>query len=205
MLDNLTLLKDDMVKQNWTICSFLFFYNNVEYIVLVKRFVGTEQRVSEFALVKLHFMKVSNLNDDLHVEANRIRLIIEPDDLRNYFGIINRTNNGDILQQFTERLGNAIPTTVASNISSAEKNAMVHSLSKSDSEDPRKIYCTGVRRNPSDSSRSDFNADKTKLLRPSLFKHFENDNKISFCYSIDENKENDDAIVLKKFASNSPK
>lgn len=57
---------------------------------------------------------------------------------------------------------------------------MIQSLSKSDSEDPSKIYCNKVRRNPNNGHRSEFNADKTKLLRPSLYTYFSNDESISF-------------------------
>ena len=53
-LENLKLLKEDMIKNGWTICSFIFTYKRIEYIVLVKRFVGTEKRVNKYALVKLH-------------------------------------------------------------------------------------------------------------------------------------------------------
>lgn len=44
--------------------SFIFTYKRIEYIVLVKRFVGTEKRVNKYALVKLHFIKSKNLDDD---------------------------------------------------------------------------------------------------------------------------------------------
>lgn len=44
ILDNLKALKDDMVCKNWTICSFIFNYKSIEYIVLVKRFVGKEKK-----------------------------------------------------------------------------------------------------------------------------------------------------------------
>lgn len=204
-LENLKSLKDDMVSKNWTICSFIFSYKEIEYIVLVKRFVGTEKRIDTYALVKLHFMKADDLKDDLQVEANSRGLIIDLKDLRKYFGIEYQENLGDILRQFTERLGRAIPIAVPDNVSAAEKTAMVQSLSKSDSEDPNKIYCTKVKRNPNGGKRSEFNADKTKLLRESLFEHFRNDIGISFCYSDDVNKENDDATILKNFATNNSK
>lgn len=86
-LENLKQLKDDMVNKKWTICSFLFTYKTVEYIVLVKRFVGFEKRVNQFALVKLHFMKSSNLKDDIQIEANSGGLLIGAKELREYFGI----------------------------------------------------------------------------------------------------------------------
>ena len=39
LLRNLKELKSDMVNKDWTICSFIFRYKGIEYIVLIKRFV----------------------------------------------------------------------------------------------------------------------------------------------------------------------
>lgn len=201
-LENLKFLKGDMADKNWTICSFVFHYKEMEYIVLVKRFVGTEKKVNNYALVKLHFMKSDDLKDDLEVEANSNGLLIDTKALRHYFGIEYQKNLGDILQQFTKRLGSVIPTSVPDKILKIEKSAMVQSLSKSDSENPNKVYCTRVKRNPHGGQRSEFNSDKTRLLRETLFVHFRNHPEISFCYSLDIAKENDDVTILKNFANN---
>lgn len=200
MLQNLKELKEDMVNKDWTICSFLFQYKGIDYIVLVKRFVGSEKRVSKYALVKLHFMKYNDLNDNMEVEANRHSLLIEAQRLREYFGIEYTNNLGNILQQFTARLGKAIPKNIPDSVSKTEITAMVCSLSRSDSEDPNKIYCNKVKRNPNGGKRSEFNADKTKLLRASLFEHFRNEPNISFCYYANPAMENDDATILKNFS-----
>ena len=77
---------------------------------------------------------------------------------------------------------------------------MVKSLSISDSEDPTKIYCTNVRRNPEGQKRSVFNSDKTKILRSRLYEYFKDEESISFCYSKDVFKNNDDATILKNFS-----
>ena len=200
LLENLRQLKEDMRNKGWTICSFLFKYKKIEYIVLVKRFVGTEKRIDKYALVKLHFMKANNLSDELQVEANVKKLIVNPKKLREYFGIEYRENLGNILQQFTENLGRVIPTKMSENSSKMEKSAMVRSLSKSDSEDPNKIYCNKVRRNRDGGQRSEFNSDKTRLLRPMLFREFCNDKSISFCYYADKEMENDDATIIRNFS-----
>lgn len=200
LLENLRQLKEDMRNKGWTICSFLFKYKKIEYIVLVKRFVGTEKRIDKYALVKLHFMKANNLSDELQVEANVKKLIVGPKKLREYFGIEYRENLGNILQQFTENLGRVIPTKMSENSSKMEKSAMVRSLSKSDSEDPNKIYCNKVRRNRDGGQRSEFNSDKTRLLRPMLFREFCNDKSISFCYYADKEMENDDATIIRNFS-----
>lgn len=200
MLEKLKSLKEDMKNNGWTICSFIFKYKNKDYIVLVKRFVGSVKRISEYALVKLEFMKENDLTDLLEVEANSNGLLIDAKILREYFGIDYSNNLGDIINQFSNKLGDSIPKNIKMNISDIEKQAMVRSLSISDSEDPEKIYCTMVRRNPEGKKRSEFNSDKTKLLRSELFKYFKDDESISFCYSKEPEKENNDVTIFKNFS-----
>lgn len=95
--------------------------------MLVKRFVGKEKRVNQYALVKLHFMKSDDLNDGLEIEANSSKLLIDAKTLRQYFGIEYQDNLGDILKQFAETFGKAIPVNIPKNISDEEKGAMVKS------------------------------------------------------------------------------
>ena len=193
-----------MKEKGWTICSFVFIYKKVEYIVLVKRFVGREQRVEKYSLVKLHFMRSDDLSHELQVEANSQRLFVNAKTLREFFRIEYVSNLGSILHQFTEQLGRSIPPVVPapSDISRTEENAMVYSLSRSDAEDPNKIYCTHVKRNPNNGERSLFNSDKTKLLRPLLYDKLQNERHISFCYSVDKDRERTDSEILKHFAKN---
>ncbi|OOS07355.1 hypothetical protein SAMN02745664_102214 [Moraxella cuniculi DSM 21768] len=198
MLENLRLLRDDMIEKDWTICGFQFQYKEINYVVLVKRFVGNETRQNEYALVKLHFMRADDLNNDLEVEANSNGLIIDARRLREYFGIKYANNLGDIIRQFTENLGHFIPTEMPDNAQDITKRAMINSLSKSDSQDPNKIYCFGVTRI---GRRSEFNSDKTKLLRPRLFEYFENDPAISFCYSSQMARDKSDESIILNFAA----
>lgn len=191
-----------MERKGWSICDFIFQYEGLDYIVLVKRFVGHERKVHPYALVKLHFMKSNNLHDELQVEANVMRLLGDAKELREYFGIAYSHNLGDILNHFSQNLGRFIPRCMPdpSHLTDLEKSAMVRSLSKSDSEDPQKIYCMGIKRNPPGRTRSVFHTDKTKLLRKDLYDAYANDPSISFCYSADKNKKTDDATVHKEFA-----
>ena len=203
MLKNLKQLKEDMVSKRWTVCSFLFRYKNIDYIVLVKRFVGSEQRISKYALVRLHFMDAQDLARDYEVEASSASLLIrDVKEFRLYFKIEYSQNLGDIIRQFTENLSQCIPLHMSENLTDIERQAIVRSLSISDSEDPNKIYCKNIRRNPEGQHRSDFNSDKTRLLRPFLFKNFFNDLSVSFCYSIDPNDEKTDAEILYNFSKN---
>lgn len=200
LLDNLKELKKNMEENNWVICSFLFRYKEIEYIVLVKLFAANERRENTYALVKMQFIKHNNLNEELEIEANSLRLIIDRETFRNFFGIEYGFNPGDIIEQFTKRLGEKIPTIVPNNVSKAEKDAMVASLSRSDSEDPNKTYCYKVKRNSLGNKRSQYNSNKTRILRPELFKKFDDDPSISFCYTDDSSKENDDSTILYNFS-----
>lgn len=200
MLKNLKLLMADMKSKGWTICSFIFRYKNINYIMLVKRFVGTINRIDNYALVKLEFMKEMDLTDSLEVEANSKRLIIDVKSLREFFGIEYSCNLGNIINQFSDKLGKSIPINIKKDVTDIEKQAMVRSLSISDSEDPEKVFCTMIRRNPQGKKRSEFNSDKTKLLRNKLFECFKDDESISFCYSKEREKERDDNTILKNFS-----
>lgn len=200
MLSNLKLLNDDMKNKGWIITSFTFRYKTVNYIVLVKRFLTEEKRGNKYSLVKLEFMKENNLEDSLLVEANSRQIFVDAKIFREYFGIAYVPNLGDIFKQFYGIFGKSIPSTIKIVNTDFEKTAMVKSLSISDSEDPTKIYCTNVRRNPEGQKRSVFNSDKTKILRPRLYEYFKDEESISFCYSNDECKNNDDPTILKNFS-----
>lgn len=56
----------------------------------------------------------------------------------NYFGIEFSPNIENIIKQFKEHFAKFIPTEVKENKKESQKNAMITSLSESDSEDPRK-------------------------------------------------------------------
>ena len=198
MLSNLKLLNDDMKNKGWIITSFTFRYKTINYIVLVKRFLSEEKRENKYSLVKLEFMKENDLEDSLLVEANSKQIFVDAKNFRKYFGIAYVPNLGDIFKQFYGIFGKSIPSAIKIVNTDVEKKAMVKSLSISDSEDPTKIYCTNVRRNPEGQKRSVFNSDKTKILRPRLYEYFKDEESISFCYSNDECKNNDDATILKE-------
>lgn len=200
MLSNLKLLNDDMKNKGWIITSFTFRYKTVNYIVLVKRFLSEEKKGNKYSLVKLEFMKENNLEDSLLVEANSNQIFVDAKIFREYFGIAYVPNLGDIFKQFYGIFGKSIPSIIKIVNTDFEKAAMVKSLSISDSEDPTKIYCTNVRRNPEGQKRSVFNSDKTKILRPRLYEYFKDEESISFCYSNDECKNNDDPTILKNFS-----
>lgn len=88
--------------------------------MLVKLYLKDESKPN-FALLKLHFMKESNFNDDLEVPANTCCLMTDAKTLRLYFVIAFSDNLGDILNQFSKNLGRYIPTEVKQKVTDNEK------------------------------------------------------------------------------------
>ena len=100
-----------------------------------------------------------------------------------------------------EHFAQFIPDKVDLSKSNLFKTAMNKSLSESDSEDPNKIYCYCVRRNPDNGTRSIFNDNKSRLLRPKLYEKFKGDNTVSFCYSPNSEREKSDAEIIRNFTN----
>ncbi|WP_245916828.1 DUF6037 family protein [Bacillus fungorum] len=108
ILSNFRDLKSDMIGKGWCIDSFVFKYNQQEYIVLVKLYMKDE-KIPEFALLKLEFLKRNNITDKLITPANAVKLLIDAKALRTYFGIPFGTNPGDAIQSFYQTLSKFIP------------------------------------------------------------------------------------------------
>ena len=206
IFEKLKYLKKDMESKGWWIDSFLFSYNEQDFIVLVNRYEINEKK-PDYALLKIEFLKRKNLDDNLEVHANSIKLMIDAKTLRKYFNIQYTENLGDILGQFNIFFAMFIPIEVIVNKSTIEKSTMVRSLSKSDSENPNKIYCFKVKRNPyridgTLGQRSPYNDNKTRILRPSLYQKLSRDTNLSFCFSEKLCDENSDETIIYNWTKN---
>ncbi|MCL1052024.1 DUF6037 family protein [Shewanella abyssi] len=201
IFENFRLLKSDMEVKGWIIEAFSFNYKNVDYVVLVKLYQDHEVKVNPYALLKVEFLKAHDIDDNLIVEANARELFANARKLREYFGIEWTENLGSILRQFNEHFAQFIPDKVDLSKSNLFKKAMNKSLSESDSEDPNKIYCYGVRRNSDNGTRSIFNDNKSRLLKPKLYEKFKDDNTVSFCYSPKSDREKSDAEIIRNFTN----
>lgn len=204
---NLRLLKNDMEEKGWVIDSFLFRYNDINYIVLVKLYTEGEKK-PKYALLKLEFIQQDNFNHRLLVPANSngfMTDIVSMVVIRNFFGVEYQENLGNFQDQFQEYLAGFIPTEVSGNKNEAERRVMVIDLSESDRENPNKLYCTSVMRNPKvndrQKERSIYNDNKTRLLRPELYEEYADDRTISFCYSENPGDEKTTEEIMNNFAA----
>ena len=204
-LHNLRSLRDDMRKKGWTIDSFRFPFNGVNYIVLVILYLPGEEK--GYALLKLDFLHPDNFKYHLLVPANSKRLICGAMDLRIFFKIPpDYEHLGDALRTLTKQLGYCTPTKVNTAKSQAEKKAIVYELSDGDSEDAEKLYCFAVKRNPvlidketnepRQLKRSAYNDRKTRILRASLYQRLGIDDTLSFCYSNDPEMDYPDEVII---------
>lgn len=201
-LENLRVLKDDMESNGWVIDAFPFAFKTIDYIVLVKLYDANDANRPKYALVELEFLKKNNISDNLVAPANTTKLMITPQELRTYFGIEWSENLRDILSQFYEYFSRFIPLSAGLHRTQAIEVVMVDSLSKSDSQDPRKIYCFSAKRNPNEGHRTQYNDNKTRILRPVLYSKLSGDPKVSFNYSLEESKEKSDSEIISSFSLN---
>ena len=202
ILENLRMLKKDMENNGWVIDAFPFTFKAIDYIVLVKLYDENDANRPEYALLELEFLKKNNISDNLVAPANTTKLLITAQAVRAYFGIEWSQNLRDILSQFYEYLSGFIPLSVGLHRSREVDIAMVESLSKSDSQDPRKIYCFSAKRNSNERNRTQYNDNKTRILRPILYSKLSGDSKVSFNYSLEESKEKSDSEIISNFSSN---
>jgi len=201
IFENLKILKQDMENHGWIIEAFPFYYNNHDYIVLVKLYQNGDEK-PQYALLEVEILNKNNINNNLIVPVNINGFMTDARTLREFFNINYVENIGDILRQFNEYFSGFIPTKINMNKSSDLETVMISSLSKSDSQDPNKIYCFALKRNPDGKTRSPFNDNKSRLLRPKLYEKFKNDKTVSFSYSSIKEKEKSDEEIINNFSNN---
>lgn len=202
-LENLRYLRDDMIQHGWVVTCFPFSYKGRSYFVLPQRYVPP-RTAPEYALVELTIADQDDLARTLTAPANSMKIDVTAQRLREYFGIEWSPNLRDLLAQFSAQLGSVVPPRVPERLTSEEQLAAVQQLDRGSNEDPGKLYCYGTRRNPDRADgdlgqRSQFNSQKTELLRPDLYAKLRQDQNISFCYSVDPTAERTDEQILARF------
>lgn len=204
---NLRLLKNDMEEKGWVIDSFLFRYKDINYIVLVKLYTEDEKK-PKYALLKLEFIQQDDFNHRLLVPTHSngfmtdiVSIIV----IKDFFKVEYQVNLGNFQEQFQEFLASFIPTEVVENKNDTERRVMVMDLSKNDSQNPNRLYCTSVKRNPNMNGvqqvRSIYNDNKTRLLRPELYREYADERTISFCYSENPDDEKTTEEIMNNFAA----
>ncbi len=208
-LRNLKLLKSDMVKKEKAVVVFRFKYKKINYFVAVS-LLTEEERIREnlkFALVKLTFMHVDNIDVFLDCYANSVCIMENLTELRNFFGVEYQDNIRKWIDGFLEYFGNFIPKSVPNK--NEEKIALI-TICRNEGRDPNRIYRYYIFRNGRDNNgkqkyRTEYNAQLASFKYPKLFPKFKSDKTISFAFQVDESKEKTEEDILRDFVERNNK
>ncbi|CAK7066933.1 MULTISPECIES: DUF6037 family protein [Fusobacterium] len=202
--ENLKLLLNDMEKKEWLIDSFLFQYNNIEVIAILKRYKEKEKKPNEYAKAKLEFIKRENINNSINayidfyeVHFKNVNEFIE------FFNIKNKNEKRNLFLDFAINFAQFIP-----------KEKIVHKNdqlerrilgSRAEGNNINAIYCfdvrrNGIRENGDLNTRSIENSNKACILRPKLYELYKDDLNLSFFFSENQEDELSDEIIISNVA-----
>lgn len=199
ILNNIILLRDDLLKKGWCITAFDFVYKEIKYIVIFE-LLDKQLLKNKYYIAQLKFI---NTNDDseLITLVNSVGFNVSISTIRKFFNVNYVENLGDFLTQFYTYFAKFIPSSFIMP-NKEHKEYIIDTLNNKDHDN--NIYCYAIKRNGKSANgkqyfRTIFNDNKTRLLRPILYDHFINDRTISFCYKPLLIDEKDDNTIIMNF------
>lgn len=187
LMPNIRSLRDSLREDGWCITAFRFTYNKAKYIVLIEDIEKLDIKVMQYAIVRITFIDIQNHDRVLQAQANSAKIMMNPREFREYFGIEYSENLGDIFAQFYSYFNRSMPCLRQDETDPELKDQMVNQLSMNDNDNPNARNCYEIKingiRNGRQFKRTPFNADKGKLLRPDVFKYIQNESRLSLCFS----------------------
>jgi hypothetical protein len=107
---NLPKLLSSMEKKEWVIYGFLFNYKKEDYVVILKLYSDTERKPSEYAKVKLEFIRANNINESIQTYADFYEVYFNSlDKFANFFNINRGSANRNLFVDFSEIFSTFIP------------------------------------------------------------------------------------------------
>lgn len=200
--ENLRLLLNDMERTEWLIDSFPYSYNNVDTIVILKRYKDGERKPSEYAKAKLEFIKRENINDSIKAYMDFFEVHFESLPLFADFFNINIQNIKswrDLFLDFSIYFAPFIPNKkIVHKRDDLERRLLG---GRAEGNNPNAIYCYDVRRNGTKANgkpnhRSIENSNKAMVLRPKLYELYKDDPNLSFFFSENEEDELSDEEIM---------
>lgn len=203
--DNLPSLLKDMRKKDWIIDAFSFMYKKERYIVILKTYKDTEVKPNEYAIVKLEFIRSTNILESIHAYADFYEVHFKSvREFVDFFKIEKGNANRNLFVDFSVVFASFIPKEKVE----MKDDALIRKLqaTRCESNKPNAIFCQDVRRNGkksdgSPSERSIENSNKAKTLRPYLYEKFKDDKNLSFYFSEHPEDELDDREIIARVAA----
>lgn len=199
--EKLRSLTKEMKKEEHSVEPFQFFYNNNEYIGIVKLFEEDDERKPyEFIL---EFIRAENFLEFISCEITFLDLNIKKTEIKKFkdFFQVEFIKYGDFFENFKNKLADSLPDRIVNFENRRYRNAILRSVNDY-SDEEEKIWCYKCRRNGRKKNgelkkRTLKNSSKTMLLRPELYRALKEEIYISFCYTADEEfKEKTDKEIL---------
>lgn len=197
LMNNIKILRNNLVENGWHMTAFRFDYNNGNYIVLFE--VLSNYNPKSMDIVHLTFIDLEDTNRTLEADANSARINIRISEIHEYFHINAYIRYPDFISAFYERFNTFIPD----HFVTPDRIMAEQIIDRLNERDHREGFlCYKVKRNPVSKNgiqgkRSIYNDNKARLLRPSLYDYFYKDDTISFVFG---DYEHSDAEIISKFA-----
>ena len=200
--ENLPYLLKDLRENGWIIDVFYFYYKQRKYIVVLKIYEEGECRPSEYAKIKLEFIKhdknesIKGWGDFYEVHFDSVFEFCQ------FFGVERGKGNRNLFVDFSEKFAQAIPKQ-KSNVNNDKKLCNIQA-SRCEADGANAIYCCGVMRNGCKKDgnpkyRTPGNDNKARTLVYSLYEKICADKTISFCFTEDCQKQKTEMEILINF------
>lgn len=207
LLENLKVLRNDMIANEKVVIVFRITYKQIVYFVAACLLTDEDRKKkeAEYALVRLCFMKADSINDFLDCYANSVKITAGLTELRNFLGVEYQENGIVWINGFLDYLGKNIPTVVPiPNV--AEQEAIISTICRHENRDPNRIYRSYMFRNGKENGkqkhRTEYNGQLASIRFPILYPRFRNDKTISFAFTEDIEAEKSEEEILRKFEQN---
>lgn len=196
-----------MKENGRTLSGFNFVYNKHDCVAVLST-AEQDLRKDREAICMLKVFKDGNLEECFECFCRTRWLNIpNPIDLYRFFEIDRSTSKENHFKDLIKSLLGAMEERISAKFKNTVKKDVDRAILKvieTDPTDPNKKYCfavkvNGLSKTGSQIYRSDYNDEKTRRLRPDLYKIFGIHKDISFSYSDDPNKTRTDWEILHNF------
>lgn len=198
---NLPKLLNDIRTKGWKLDSFLFEYNGVKTIVVLRIYEGDERKPDKYAVADIEFVNQKDISNSIRGYIDFYEVHFENfNEFIDFFAIKDRGKGRDLFLDFAVFFSKFIP---------AEKKIQKENdierrvlASRTEPNDPDAIYCKDVKRNGkypdgTPHQRSIENSNKAELLREKLYLKYKDDLNYSFYFSKNpEDERSDEEIML---------
>lgn len=190
-------------EKEWVIDSFLFEYKKEDYVVILKLYNDTERKPSEYAKVKLGFIRANNIKESIQAYADFYEIHFNSsNEFANFFNINRGNANRNLFVDFSEIFSKFIPDKKYE-----EKQGLIQQIqgSRCERNNPNAIYCYDVRRNGETDGRKNIrskaNSNKAYTLRRSLYEKYKENKNLSFFFSDKLEDVRTDEEIIKQVAA----